>query len=168
MKPVKYKENIPKQCCGINSYGSGGSKKGDRCKMVVKDFDARLKSCLNYHQDLCYMHCDCEYCSQTYGFCNNRGKRHPSTLDDGKFDYGYRFNPLLSKKRSVPDFILEETNIEKLRTICLVVFEEFPQHWSDIISIAKRKIETKEKTSRVMSKINVLQLEINKLREELE
>tara|TARA_R100001086_G_scaffold130282_1_gene67403 strand:+ start:235 stop:822 length:588 start_codon:yes stop_codon:yes gene_type:complete len=67
----------------------------------------------------------------------------------------------------IPDFILKETDIEKLRAICLVVFEEYPQHWSDIVSIAKRKIENKEKNSMIMSKINVLQLEINKLREEL-
>lgn len=156
--------NEPKQCCGVNSYNSGGSKKGNRCRMIVKDFDTRLKSCLNPYQDLCFMHCDCEYCSQTYSPRTNRGKRHPSTLNESFYGRVRDFRI----KKSVPDFILEETNIEKLRTICLVMFDEYPQYWSDIISISKRKFFVKEKNNRIMSKINELQLEINKLTEELE
>lgn len=154
----------PKQCCGINSASGGGSKKGDRCKVMVKDFNTRLKKCLNDNKDLCFMHCDCAYCLDTYETRSNRGKRHKSTLHEGKANYDYLFNRWSSINLDAPDFLLKEKDIEKLRIICLVVYKEYNHLWSDIVSLAKKRKENKK----TLQKIAELELELNKLKEKLE
>jgi len=76
--------------------------------------------------------------------------------------------------------ILLEKDIEKLRNICIVIYENYGNpnskripkskriNWSYIINQVEEKEKKKRNASKIMSKINILQLEINKLREELE
>ena len=56
-----------------------------------------------------------------------------------------------------------QNDIEILRNVCIVVYEEFREHWSDIVSLAKKR----DKNRKTLAKINELQLEINKLKEKL-
>ncbi len=64
----------------------------------------------------------------------------------------------------IPDFLLVENDIERLRNVCIVVYQEYHTHWPHIISLAKKREENKN----TLAKINELQLEINKLREKLQ
>lgn len=152
----------PKRCCGINSYGSGGSKIGDRCKVKVKDA-YRLQRCLNANKDMCYMHCDCSYCSENYQKTANRGKRHSSAESQIE-----KKNNLVSSKKLdrniIPQFLLDEKDIEKLRDVCITVYMNYHHQWDNIIRLSQKRNKNRE----ALSKINELQLQINKLRKELE
>jgi hypothetical protein len=73
--------------------------------------------------------------------------------------------PVYEKNRTIiPEFLLKEKNIERLRDVCIIVYMNYHHDWDDIIQLAKKR----NKRRIDLSKINRLQLEINKLKEELE
>ena len=115
------------------------------------------------------MHCDCGPCQDTYQPRSNRGKRHKSTVRKGYYfteDNKYRVSlgePFVTNDTGNSDFLSKEEDIEKLRNICLVVFKEYNHLWADIVSLAKKH----HKNRKTIDQINKLQLEINKLREDL-
>lgn len=68
-----------------------------------------------------------------------------------------------SVKKTNSNFLLEENDIEKLRSVCLVVYENYHHLWSDIITLATKKRDN----LLILEKVNNLELEINKLKEKL-
>ena len=77
-------------------------------------------------------------------------------------------NNLVSSKKLdrniIPQFLLDEKDIEKLRDVCITVYMNYHHQWDNII----RRSQKRNKNREALSKINKLQLQINKLREELE
>ena len=149
------------QCHGIVNKGHGGVKKGDRCRMYDNNHE-RYELCQNKNKDMCYMHCDCIYCSTRFAPTKNRGKRFvkssgenksPSFKDVCRTHYAHR-----------PDFLVEEKDIEKLREVCIAVYKKYHHLWNDIMAEVKKN--TKNKAT--LLKINSLQLQIDELRKEIE
>jgi hypothetical protein len=78
-------------------------------------------------------------------------------------------HPTWMKGETVPttnvyDKVLETKDIEKLRNICVVVYEQYNGLWSDIITFAKKRETNKE----IMLRIDKLEQELKKLKEEVE
>lgn len=76
-------------------------------------------------------------------------------------------SPVSSKKLDrniIPQFLLDEKDIEKLRDVCITVYMNYHHQWDNIIRLSQKRNKNRE----ALSKINELQLQINKLREELE
>jgi hypothetical protein len=78
----------------------------------------------------------------------------------------YIENPSVYEKdrEDAPEFLLKEKNIEKLRDVCITVYMNYHHQWDAIVQLSKKR----HKRRINLLKINKLQSQINKLREELE
>lgn len=84
-------------------------------------------------------------------------------------------NNLVSSKKldgnNIPQLLLDEKDIEKLRDICITVYMNYRHEWSNIVSLSRKRM----KNRKILSEINELEstkneidLKLDKLREALE
>lgn len=136
-------------------------KSGGRCKArVIEGTDF----CKSHHYESTRIKNDVYLSSTT-----TKAKVVEYPIDHPK---AKNMNGVVLKTDNVVDELLLEKDIEKLRSICIVVYEEYAKfkviNWAFVINQVEEKEKKKLNVSKVMSKINVLQLQINKLKEELE
>ena len=98
----------------------------------------------------------CRQHSPNRGYCT----QHTKSLKDE--------NNLVSSEKLernvIPESLIKEKDIEKLRDVCITVYLEYHHQWATIINLSQKR----NKNRNTLFKINKLQLEINKLKEELE
>lgn len=131
------------RCIGVNNTKN-------RCKVKVRQDSLRVENCLKPEKNMCFMHCDCEYCSSYYSAVVNRGliyKKKPSIYDD------------------YSSLIESENDIVKLKCILQVVNKEVSL--DSFITKAQILYESKKKNKKIMAKIESLENEIEKLKEEI-
>jgi len=114
----------------------------------------RNNFCEHKTRDFCQMHCDCDIC----------GKYHP-TYNQGIYYQDEKYKQKESPELSI-DSIMEESNIDKLKYLLLAVSEDVSL--SLYVAKAKKLHLNKDKNKKIMTKIESLENEIKKLKEEME
>ena len=133
------------QCHGIVNDGHG-VKAGDRCRMYDNNSE-RYNLCQNENKYMCYMHCDCDYCSSKYAPTKNRGKR---------------YSP---KKLESPDFLWKEKDIVKLQCLLQAISEKQPLH--PFYNRTKEIYRNKNKVAKLHSRLIELEKEIQSVKREI-
>ena len=133
------------QCHGIVNDGHG-VKAGDRCKRYDNN-DERYNLCQNENRDMCYMHCDCDYCSSKYTPTKNKG---------------IRYSP---KKLELPDFLWKEKDIVKLQCLLQAISEE--QSLNPFVKRTKEIYLKRNVVIKLQSKLTELEIEVRKIRREI-
>lgn len=128
-------------CQGITRYGLPCRSK------------QRNSFCEHETRDLCQMHCDCNIC----------GTYHP-TYNQGKYYNDEKHEQKESTELNI-DFIMEESNIDRLKYLLLAVSEDVSL--SLYLAKAKKLYLNKDKNKKTMTKIASLENEIKKLKEEM-
>ena len=144
------------QCIGVsNEKNNRQYSKDNRCRVMVKQDSTRSKLCLKSEKNMCFMHCDCEYCSSQYPPTENRGLIHEETIEQ-------------EEQRSVEimkHIIDNETDIVKLKCLLKAVSED--------VSLTSYALKAKEyyrntkRNEKIRVKIDSLEKEIKKLKEEI-
>lgn len=147
------------QCIGVsNEKNNNQYTKDNRCKVMVKQDSARSKLCQNPEKNMCFMHCDCAYCSSEYLPTENKGKIHKD-IEENKKQEESKFNGITMK------IIKEETDIDKLKCLLEIIAKEIPL--TTYLRQAKELYQKRQKNKYLIEKIQSLEVEINKLKEEL-
>ena len=136
----------PLQCNGVCNYD-----KPARGQVTVRTDtqSAFSKNCKNPNKDMCYMHCDCSFCSTYYLETKNRGLRWNEAEREKE------------NSKSLLEIIINETDIDKLKCLLVAVSEDVSL--GSYVSKAKEHYRKKK----VMAKIESLEKEIKKLKEEI-
>jgi len=132
------------QCHGIVNNGHG-VKAGDRCKNYDNN-DERYNLCQNENRDMCYMHCDCDYCSNKYTPTKNRGIRY-------------------SEKLEPTDFFWKEKDIVKLQCLLQAISEK--QSLNSFIGRTKEIYLKRNKVAKLQNKLTELEIEMKRIRREI-
>ena len=163
---TKYRHQKNKQCCGIVSQENRNKKyrrpsvTKKRCQVFVPN--AQLKVCVNPNQDMCYMHCDCEGCSNKYTATVNRGKRYTELKTENAVQRLY-------ESIGYEEAIMKEKDIEKLRAVCLTLNSKFPYLMEPIVKASKETLVVYQKQKEIEkyeNHIKQLRRELNEIRSE--
>jgi|TARA_B100000282_G_C31708573_1_gene479961 hypothetical protein len=141
----------PLQCNGVSNYD-----KPARCQVTVRTDTQSMfsKNCKNPNKDMCYMHCDCSFCSTYYLETKNRGLRWNEAEQENS-----------PNSKSFLEQIINATNIDKLKCILIAVAEDVCL--SSYLPRAKEHYKNMENNKKIKTKIKSLEKEIEKLKEEI-
>ena len=157
----------------------GVTVKGERCKLEpVNNYTSYINNllCLKNPKDMCYLHCDCDNCSKRQRTFM-QGIYYTDTASINKkikvikkraSDYQKNYEPQKTTKKTVTEKALlnkikQETNLDILRSVACVLAEDHPDIFKKVIKSSKKRLAN----IKVLEKINYLQTEIDKLKEEL-
>lgn len=149
----------PLQCNGVcNGKSNSQYLKDKRCKVLVRTDTHSMfsKNCKNPNKDMCFMHCDCSFCSTYYLETKNRGLRWDETEQE---------KGNISTTQSILKSITNSTNIEKLKCLLIAVSENICL--DSYIPKAKENYRDRKRNKEIMTKIESLEKEIKKLKEEI-
>ena len=143
------------QCIGVSNQKNNRQYSNDnRCRVIVKQDSTRSKLCLKSEKNMCFMHCDCEYCSSQYPPTENRGLIHEEIAE-------IREQEQEEHSSAIMQIIDNETDIVKLKCLLKAISEDISL--GSYVSRAKEQY----KNMKIMTKIKLLEKEIKELREGL-
>lgn len=109
---------------------------------------------------MCYMHCDCEGCSNKYTATVNRGKRYTELKAENAVQRLY-------ENIGYEEVIMKEKDIEKLRAVCLTLNSKFPYLMKPIVKASKETLVVYQKQKEIEkyeNHIKQLRRELNEIR----
>jgi queuine/archaeosine tRNA-ribosyltransferase len=136
---------------------NGVTLEKEKCKHKINKTLKWYEDCHREIKDMCYMHCDCLACHDKYA-AQTEGQRYNVQTEEQNYQSLTGID--LSKTLKA---IENESNPDKLKLVCSILARTHPLIFTECVDAAK-KVNSNKK---ILNKINILQAELDKLKEEL-